>query len=180
MIWSIGHLQTVVECDGKEAEPAPLMASLGVIVASPTMEESNSTLMVSSSTPVSLFPPPGMGGVPQPPVSTKELIIIIFMFCLWAYSLFLTYRFFMRNIQTDTNLRASTSFNFFDWLQPELPSLQPGSTIKYFPYDHSWEKVGTYGPSQLSHFLIIHFLTYMCGASDLYIRFSIGRRRTTP
>ena len=43
----------------------------------------------SSST---IFPPPGTGGVPQPDVSTKELIIIIFMFCFWAYSLFLTYR----------------------------------------------------------------------------------------
>ena len=44
------------------------------------------------TTSVPLYPSPGLGGVPQPPVSTKELIIIIFMFCLWAYSLFLTYR----------------------------------------------------------------------------------------
>ena len=98
--WSLADL---IECDGKEAEQAPLMASLGVM-ASPNMEEatagSNSTLM---STPGTLFPPPGMSGVPQPPVSTKELIIIIFMFCLWAYSLFLTYRFFMRNIHRDKN-----------------------------------------------------------------------------
>ena len=88
-----GSISDLVECDEKEAKPAPLMASMGV-TASPTMVEatgSPSTL----STPVSLFPPPGMGGVPQPPVSTKELIIIIFMFCLWAYSLFLTYRFLM-------------------------------------------------------------------------------------
>ena len=86
-----GSISDLVECDEKEAKPAPLMASMGV-TASPTMVEatgSPSTL----STPVSLFPPPGMGGVPQPPVSTKELIIIIFMFGLWAYSLFLTYRF---------------------------------------------------------------------------------------
>ena len=46
----------------------------------------------STTTLTTLFPPPGMRGVPQPPVSTKELIIIIFMFCFWAYSLFLTYR----------------------------------------------------------------------------------------
>ena len=101
----LGSLADLVECDGKDAQPAPLMASMGVM-ASPTMEEatgSNATLIISSSTPSSFFPPPGMGGVPQPPVSTKELIIIIFMFCLWAYSLFLTYRFFMKNIQRDEN-----------------------------------------------------------------------------
>ena len=52
------------------------------------------TLMTTTSTTTltTLFPPQGMRGVPQPQVSTKEMIIIIFMFCFWAYSLFLTYR----------------------------------------------------------------------------------------
>ena len=40
-----------------------------------------------------VFPPADMAGVPQPPISTKEIVIIIFMFGLWAYSLYLTYRY---------------------------------------------------------------------------------------
>jgi hypothetical protein len=39
-----------------------------------------------------VFPPAGMRGVEQPAISTKEIVIIVFMFCLWAYSLYLTYR----------------------------------------------------------------------------------------
>ena len=86
LIWLFSDL---IECDGKKTKPASLTASPAVMVAT----GSPSTLIASPSTPMALFPPPGMDGVPQPTVSTKELIIIIFMFCLWAYSLFLTYRF---------------------------------------------------------------------------------------
>ena len=85
LIWLFSDL---IECDGKKTKPASLTASPAVMVAT----GSPSTLIASPSTPMALFPPPGMDGVPQPTVSTKELIIIIFMFCLWAYSLFLTYR----------------------------------------------------------------------------------------
>ena len=61
----------------------------------PNSERNSSTSLLattSTTTLTSVFPPSGMRGVPQPPVSTKELLIIIFMFCFWAYSLFLTYR----------------------------------------------------------------------------------------
>ena len=61
----------------------------------PNSERNSSTSSLattSTTTLTSVFPPSGMRGVPQPPVSTKELLIIIFMFCFWAYSLFLTYR----------------------------------------------------------------------------------------
>ena len=38
------------------------------------------------------FPPPGMSGVPQPPVTVADGCVIAFMFGLWFYSLYLTYR----------------------------------------------------------------------------------------
>ena len=31
-------------------------------------------------------------GVPQPSLATKDIVIIVFMFLLWAYSLLLTYK----------------------------------------------------------------------------------------
>ena len=41
-----------------------------------------------------LYPPLDVNklGVPQPTLPTKDVVIIIFMFLLWGYSLYLTYR----------------------------------------------------------------------------------------
>ena len=47
------------------------------------------------------FPPAGMGGVPQPAVSTKEVFIILFMFLFWAYSIHLTYRAWYKLLYSD-------------------------------------------------------------------------------
>merc|ERR1739838_321141 len=38
------------------------------------------------------FPPRDQRGVPQPDISTKEVIIICLMLGLWAYSIYLTIR----------------------------------------------------------------------------------------
>ena len=62
------------------------------MTASASEAESSTSSLATTTTSTTVFPPSGMRGVPQPQVSTKELIIIIFMFCFWAYSLFLTYR----------------------------------------------------------------------------------------
>ena len=40
----------------------------------------------------SVWPPLENRGVPQPSLSTKDGIIIVFMLLLWAYSIFLTAR----------------------------------------------------------------------------------------
>jgi hypothetical protein len=38
------------------------------------------------------FPPPHLRGVPQPTVSPKDFVIILFMLGLWAYSIHLILR----------------------------------------------------------------------------------------
>ena len=38
------------------------------------------------------FPPVDQRGVPQPDISNKDIIIIIFMLGLWAYSIIITIR----------------------------------------------------------------------------------------
>ena len=38
------------------------------------------------------FPPPHLRGVPQPILTAKDYIIILFMLGLWAYSIFLILR----------------------------------------------------------------------------------------
>ena len=51
----------------------------------------------------SSFPPlyVNMLGVPQPTLATKDILIIIFMFLLWAYSLYLTYRAWYKLLYSD-------------------------------------------------------------------------------
>ena len=40
-------------------------------------------------------------GVDQPVLATKDIVIIVFMFLLWAYSLLLTYRAWYRILYSD-------------------------------------------------------------------------------
>ena len=40
-------------------------------------------------------------GVPQPSLATKDIVIIVFMFLLWGYSLLLTYRAWYRILYSD-------------------------------------------------------------------------------
>ena len=40
-------------------------------------------------------------GVDQPVLATKDIIIIVFMFMLWAYSLYLTYRAWYKLLYSD-------------------------------------------------------------------------------
>lgn len=40
-------------------------------------------------------------GVPQPSLATKDIVIIVFMFLLWAYSLLLTYRAWYKILYSD-------------------------------------------------------------------------------
>jgi len=40
-------------------------------------------------------------GVPQPSLATKDIIIIVFMFLLWAYSLLLTYKAWYKILYSD-------------------------------------------------------------------------------
>ena len=40
-------------------------------------------------------------GVDQPVLATKDVIIIVFMFLLWAYSLYLTYRAWYKILYSD-------------------------------------------------------------------------------
>ena len=49
------------------------------------------------------FPPLDVNtlGVPQPSLATKDILIIIFMFLLWAYSLYLTYRAWYKLLYSD-------------------------------------------------------------------------------
>ena len=45
---------------------------------------------------------PSVGyGVPQPSLVTKDIVIIVFMFLLWGYSLLLTYRAWYRILYSD-------------------------------------------------------------------------------
>ena len=40
-------------------------------------------------------------GVEQPVLATKDIVIIVFMFLLWAYSLYLTYRAWYKILYSD-------------------------------------------------------------------------------
>ena len=40
-------------------------------------------------------------GVDQPVLATKDIVIIVFMFLLWAYSLYLTYRAWYKILYSD-------------------------------------------------------------------------------
>ena len=46
-------------------------------------------------------------GVPQPSLATKDILIIIFMFLLWAYSLYLTYRAWYKLLYSDGEERGN-------------------------------------------------------------------------
>ena len=46
-------------------------------------------------------------GVPQPSLATKDILIIIFMLLLWAYSLFLTYKAWYKLLYSDSGEERS-------------------------------------------------------------------------
>ena len=62
-----------------------------------------------TSTESTLFPPLDVNrlGVPQPSLATKDILIIIFMFLLWAYSLYLTYRAWYKLLYSDGEERGN-------------------------------------------------------------------------
>ena len=53
-------------------------------------------------------------GVEQPVLATKDIVIIVFMFLLWAYSLYLTYRAWYKILYSDgeegSNMWRSDNF----------------------------------------------------------------------
>ena len=55
------------------------------------------------------FPPLDVDrlGVPQPKLVTKDILIILFMFLLWAYSLYLTYRAWYKLLYSDGEERGN-------------------------------------------------------------------------
>ena len=67
-----------------------------------------------TATESSLFPPLDVNrlGVPQPSLATKDILIIIFMFLLWAYSLYLTYRAWYKLLYSDGEERS----NMWRWV----------------------------------------------------------------
>ena len=66
----------------------PTSASLSDL---PTQSDYNKDYM-DNLTKITSFPPLDQMGVPQPDVTTKDLIIIMFVLLLWIYSIFITIR----------------------------------------------------------------------------------------
>jgi hypothetical protein len=68
--------------------------------------------------PTTSFPPLDVDrlGVPQPSMATKDIIIIIFMFLLWGYSLYLTYRAWYKLLYSDGEERT----NMWRWVMGVL------------------------------------------------------------
>ena len=56
-----------------------------------------------------VFPPLDVDrlGVPQPSLATKDILIILFMFLLWGYSLYLTYRAWYKLLYYDGEERSN-------------------------------------------------------------------------
>ena len=67
----------------------------------PNLIQQHEATSVASST--TLFPPLDVNrlGVPQPKLATKDILIILFMFLLWGYSLYLTYRAWYKLLYSD-------------------------------------------------------------------------------
>jgi hypothetical protein len=67
----------------------------------PNLIQQHEAASVASST--TLFPPLDVDrlGVPQPKLATKDILIILFMFLLWGYSLYLTYRAWYKLLYSD-------------------------------------------------------------------------------
>ena len=74
---------------------------------------------VTATTPTTLFPPLDVDrlGVPQPSLATKDILIIIFMFLLWGYSLYLTYRAWYKLLYFDGGEERS---NMWRWMVEAL------------------------------------------------------------
>ena len=51
-------------------------------------------------------------GVPQPSLATKDIVIIVFMFLLWGYSLLLTYRAWYRILYLDGDVEVFIYFEY--------------------------------------------------------------------
>ena len=62
-----------------------------------------------------VFPPLDVDrlGVPQPSLATKDILIILFMFLLWGYSLYLTYRAWYKVLYYDGEERS----NMWRWVR---------------------------------------------------------------
>ena len=65
------------------------------------------TIMTPSPSPS--IPPLDVNrlGVSQPALATKDIIIITFMFILWGYSLYLTYRAWYKLLYSDGEERSN-------------------------------------------------------------------------
>jgi hypothetical protein len=61
-----------------------------------------------------VFPPFDVDrlGVPQPSLANKDILIILFMFLLWGYSLYLTYRAWYKLLYYDGEERS----NMWRWV----------------------------------------------------------------
>ena len=88
------------------------------------------------------FPPPGYRGVPQPALSVADGCIIAFMFSLWGYSIYLTYRSGLPLLYT---------------LSVSVPLLYPYCTptvLLLFPAQGAWGLAGPFissGQGQLKY-----------------------------
>ena len=81
-------------------------------ITTQTVEKlSNSSISLST---ISTLPPLDVNrlGVPQPTLATKDILIIIFMLLLWAYSLYLTYKAWYKLLYSDSGEERSNMWRY--------------------------------------------------------------------
>ena len=83
-----------------------------------------------------VFPPLDKRGVPQPDLTTTDIIIIVLILLLWTYSIFLTIRAWHK-IMSDGSSEMSDGYNWWRWVES---CQRVGGSLDIFSQEFCWRR----------------------------------------